>query len=295
MNSFYPSPEINEIMSINENRICFDCGDSFPKWTSLNNAVFLCGKCAFFHKTLPPEISTVKSLETEVFSPSELLLLRTGGNARFKALLGEYQLLTETSEQEFKYILKISEYYRDLLQKEINRNNDPGALELAYANKPSLEEGITVIESIRKKLEQDSEHMEFSQDANGILGKIGYYLGVAGTNISNVAKTVAEKVGIDQSLINAKNAISENETFNYIGEKAKNFGQGVGDVFKSGYDKVMDTAVAKKLVQSAEHQYVNLKRKIQNRQGNENNNNNNMFEQDNINQPMSQVENNSGI
>lgn len=126
-----------------------------------------------------------------------------------------------------------------------------------------------IIDSVKKNMEKVSDHEEFSKDANGFFGQIGSFLGTVGSTISVVAKSTAEKFGIDEKINKAKTAISESPIMNKIGETTKT----VGDAVKTGYERVMSTSVAQKVVQTAEHSYVNLKRKIQsNLPSNEQNN-----------------------
>ena len=114
----FPNPEINQIMSIDSNQQCIDCLAPNPQFTSLNNAVFLCENCAKAHRALGPNISLVKSLTNDQFTEDEVNLLRIGGNFRFNNLISEYGI-TSDQNKEFKYHLKLSEYYRLLLLTEI--------------------------------------------------------------------------------------------------------------------------------------------------------------------------------
>ena len=40
-----------------ENKYCFDCKAPNPEWTSVNNSIFLCLKCAGTHRDLRNHIS----------------------------------------------------------------------------------------------------------------------------------------------------------------------------------------------------------------------------------------------
>ena len=119
------SPELQNIISIPSNRVCVDCNKENPTNVSLNNSVFVCNECAEIHKKLPSTISSIKSL-SDTFSAEEIIILSIGGNARFNALLAEYGISTLTSpNKEFKYVLKISEYYRNLLKAELYKTENP--------------------------------------------------------------------------------------------------------------------------------------------------------------------------
>ena len=65
----FPNNDINEIMKIEGNNKCIDCNAENPTFASTNNAVFLCENCANIHKRLGTNISIIKSLNNDVFTP----------------------------------------------------------------------------------------------------------------------------------------------------------------------------------------------------------------------------------
>ena len=140
----FPNPEISQIMQIESNHNCVDCLAPNPLFTSINNAVFLCQNCANIHRGLGINISIVKSLTHDQFSQYEIYLLRIGGNLRFKNLMTEYGI-TSDQNKEFKYHLKIADYYRKLLVAELNKTNQPNEYEQLLNNKPSPEIGLQIM------------------------------------------------------------------------------------------------------------------------------------------------------
>ena len=72
----FSDPQIEAILLFEGNNKCNDCDEQNPKWTSINNAVFLCAKCARKHKKYPKNVSLIKSLEVDDFNKGEILLLR---------------------------------------------------------------------------------------------------------------------------------------------------------------------------------------------------------------------------
>ena len=114
----FSDPQIEAILLFEGNNKCNDCDEQNPKWTSINNAVFLCAKCARKHKKYPQTVSLIKSLEVDEFDKGEILLLRHGGNTRFKTLMTEYNIPLTKNNNEYKYKTKLADYYRKALREE---------------------------------------------------------------------------------------------------------------------------------------------------------------------------------
>ncbi|KAM9910661.1 hypothetical protein OXX69_004266 [Metschnikowia pulcherrima] len=73
---------------VNGNR-CGECGADYPTWASVNLGILLCGRCASSHRKVlaitgpnGDQISRVKSLTLENWSPDEIEALRRVGNKR---------------------------------------------------------------------------------------------------------------------------------------------------------------------------------------------------------------------
>ena len=114
----FSDPQIEAILLFEGNNKCNDCDEPNPKWTSINNAVFLCAKCARKHKKYPSTVSTIKSLEVDEFTKGEITMLRHGGNTRFKTLMMEYNIPLTKNNNEYKYKTKLADYYRKALSEE---------------------------------------------------------------------------------------------------------------------------------------------------------------------------------
>ena len=132
-------PELAIIINIEENKRCNDCKKKNPRWCSINNAIFLCPSCTRKHRKFNKNISTIKSIEGDLWTKEEIKKLYIGGNARFNKLMASYNIPLTLENAKYKYHTKIAEYYRNLLNEEIK---DKKIIDLV---KPSLKEGIEII------------------------------------------------------------------------------------------------------------------------------------------------------
>ena len=132
-------PELAIIINIEENKICNDCQKKNPRWCSINNAIFLCPSCTRKHRKFNKNISTIKSIEGDLWTKEEIKKLYIGGNDRFNKLMASYNIPLTLENAKYKYHTKIAEYYRNLLNEEIK---DKKIIDLV---KPSLKEGIEII------------------------------------------------------------------------------------------------------------------------------------------------------
>jgi hypothetical protein len=119
------SIEVQNIFYQNTNSKCSDCFAENPTFSSLNNGLFICEKCAEIHKsTLDQTVSLVLPL-SEIKDPKQVLFLKLGGNENYKKLMFEYHLIS-SKDRIPKYRSKFSFWYRkyleQLVEKEINPN-----------------------------------------------------------------------------------------------------------------------------------------------------------------------------
>ena len=292
----FPNPEINQIMSIDSNQHCVDCSAPNPQFTSINNAVFLCENCAKAHRALGANISLVKSLTNDEFSQDEVSLLKLGGNFRFNNFINEYGI-TSDQNKEFKYHLKIADYYRKLLIAELNKVNNTTVFEQLQNNKPSAEEGLQIMESVTPESinEAQQKQNEISKDASELFGKVSGFF----SSVGNALNDVVNQYGIPQKVNDLKSSVNQGaknfgehhpkihnvathamegiktagnyvaETANKIAnsEQVKNIHQKVSET----YQGVINSETVKNLSKKAEEQYINLKKKANEKFGSHNN------------------------
>ena len=133
-------PELAIIINIPENKICNDCQKKNPRWCSINNAVFLCPSCTRKHRKFNKNISSIKSVEGDLWTKDEIKKLYIGGNERFNKLMSSYNIPLTLENAKYKYHTKIAGYYRNLLNEEIKEKK------IIDIQKPSLKEGIELID-----------------------------------------------------------------------------------------------------------------------------------------------------
>ena len=263
--------ELNKILQNEANRKCVDCNTPFPKWVSVNNAVFLCSECAKYHKTLSPEISIIKSIETDNLSEEEINLLKIGGNERFLNLMSEYQVSQEDNK-EFKYFFKLCEYYRMLLQCELNKNSNPEAYAQAIKIKPSQDIALELMDNLSSDYIADkkSKFKNALETVSNVFSDVG----------SKIQDT-AHQYGIDEKIKMFGNYVSEsiknlNEKLPVVkeaGEKAVGYAKNAGNFVVEKGKEIYYSETIQNFTHKAEEQYISLKEKAMNAIGNSNSNN----------------------
>ena len=295
----FSNPEIAQIMSLEGNQNCVDCLAPNPTFTSVNNAVFICENCANMHRPLGPNISLVKSLTNDEFTEQEIKLLKIGGNQKFNTLISEYGI-TSDQNKEFKYHLKIADYYRKLLVAELNKDVNPNEYQQMQENKPSPEIGLQIMESVTVESinAAQQQHSEIYKDASNLAGKISGFF----QDIGNAITETVHKYGIDQKINEAKDKLNEgaknfgenhptiSNAANTAFEAIKTVGnaavetatkiaqsepvQNLSQKANEKYQEVINSETVKNLSKKAEEQYISLKAKAVEKFGSNNNANN---------------------
>lgn len=187
--------EIKNILNIEGNERCIDCGSDDPQYASMNNAVFVCVNCAGYHRNLGESISLIKSLTKDNFNDISLKMLYLGGNVRFIQNLEDFHIVQNNNHLSLdeekiisKYMYKASDYYRQILLSELGvgdipeRPDNETAREFIFSNSSNEESNINEIDKEEKK------------EKKGFLGKVGGFFSGLGKDIKSGYKKVEEKV-----------------------------------------------------------------------------------------------------
>ena len=241
----YSHPELQQLITIEANQKCFDCGQPNPQWASINNGVFLCLRCAGVHKHLCSDISLVRSIQLETWNDKYMMFLKKGGNAQYKAALAEYNLHT-TNSLEQKYRTKAADYYRktlrQLVEKELNT-----LYEAKEISKPTIDKGNEVLkqEELKEQEEESNEDLLGNQKVKeepeeSFFGFVGGFIKNAGQKVYESSKDFAEDITKKVEELDLKNKIKETG-MNAV-DYAKKSGMNAFDYAKQSGINVVDYA-----------------------------------------------------
>jgi len=269
----YADPEIEKIIAIEGNNRCVDCGSDDPQWASLNNSVFVCLNCAGIHRNLGPEVSFIRSLVMDSWEDKQLKLLFLGGNTRFISNLEDYgicknnnHLSLNPDKIEKKYLYKASEYYRELLDSELNMTEAPqkpvpedgsilinsndltGEINSSKYTVPdninhSVESGIPIEGEVdENNVNIGEKKEEKKEEKKGFFGKVGGFFSGVAVDAKKQYKKVEDKVS----------KIEFKEGFKKTGQKTVMYAKDAGSYISTKATQVKNSEFVTKVSQKTE-------------------------------------------
>lgn len=252
----YSHPDIPEILTIEGNSMCCDCGVQKPKWASINNGIFLCLKCAGIHRSYGSEISVIRSLQIDSWTDNQILYLTKGGNNKFKLFLKEYNI-DENSPMDLKYKSKASDYYRKYLKNDVESKTNPNYIP-EDITKPDICMGTQIIEINKNTnninnsnvISSASDKKDNNINKTSFFGFMGSILSVVKDRAVDAASSVSkgiEDLKLANKIKEAGNTVAEYAVTggNFVvgqAQKAVNseLVQGVAKKAESGFNSVIE-------------------------------------------------------
>lgn len=94
-----------------KNYNCIDCNAVGAQWASVNNAIFICLKCAGTHRGMGVQVSFVRSITLDGWSAKQLKMMTLGGNQRISDHFAKYDIMDMPARERYK--TNAAEYYRE--------------------------------------------------------------------------------------------------------------------------------------------------------------------------------------
>ena len=218
----YSHPDIPDILQIEGNSECVDCGEKKPKWASMNNGVFLCLKCAGVHRSFGMNISFIRSLQIDSWTENQLLFLTKGGNNNFKKNLNEFNIDISSASLDIKYKSKAADYYRRYLKNEVDRECDSN-----YVPTKIVKPELNIAQEILEIKEENKEEIQEKKEEKTTKSFFGF--------MSNVLSKVKD------GTVEASKKVGKGFTDLKLGEKFKTAGTAIAGAAKTSGNFIVDT------------------------------------------------------
>lgn len=198
--------QLKEILEIQDNDRCVDCGASHPLWACILNGVFVCNDCSLVHREMDSSLTIVKSITLTDFTEKDIKVIKYGGNNRFLKNLNEFGLIDiynpyslKPEKIKEKYLYVASSYYRQILFYESDQGDRP--------NTPAYEDGrdrLKILQNEPGQAESYDKYHTTEKEENKLIGKIKNVANSSFTKSKSVIQTTSEKIANSQIAISIK-------------------------------------------------------------------------------------------
>lgn len=184
LNSKLTSEIFTRLLSIPDNKACFDCQTPEVSFASINHGIFLCKSCSQIHKKELVNISTIKSIENDSWTEPELNMMIMGGNIKFRNFCEIYRFPKDYT-LEMRYSTVAVVFYREMLHNQLIKKLIP--------EPPSIEDGSKLTKEFLPNINVTQESYKNDKEGEMIDKAFGFFEKVSSYTKQKIKK-IEEKI-----------------------------------------------------------------------------------------------------